>query len=197
MPKYFYMLLVTVAGKTDAKIQRGSNSLGPVTWPVQSLVKCQLTYKLQKIVFGIIYIYSFSFPLRASSRSWNKITEFQRTFSPFVSRVSNNNSVRFHPYVHKDTITMQLYQPCNNVVSTGRGVRIDELEYSIGLHEGAGASLHTRRTEKRIKIISAVGPHEVSHYCKKRQEPLSVVMSQQEAASRLNQTMRESLSSLY
>lgn len=64
---------------------------------------------------------------------------------------------------------MQLYQPCNNVVSTGRGVRIDEPEYSIGLHEGAGASLH--RTEQRINIISAVGPHEVSHYCEKDTSP--------------------------
>lgn len=83
MPKYFYMLLVTVAGKTDAKIQRGSNSLGPVTWPVQSLVKCQLTYKLQKIVFGKIYIYRVFFPtLSAPSRLPDKITELQCTFSP-------------------------------------------------------------------------------------------------------------------
>lgn len=42
MPKYFfYMLLVTVAGKTDAKFQRGSNSLGPVTWPELGFMKCQ------------------------------------------------------------------------------------------------------------------------------------------------------------
>lgn len=59
MPKYFfYMLLVTVAGKTDAKFQRGSNSLGPVTWPELGFVKYQQTYGLGKIVFEIIYIYS-------------------------------------------------------------------------------------------------------------------------------------------
>jgi hypothetical protein len=123
------MLLVTVAGKTDAKIQHGSNSLGPVTWPVLSLVKCQPTYELQKIVFGVSYIYSPLPPLSASSRSPNKILNFNAHFPPFVSRVNDATINGFHPYIYNDTITMQLYQPdgtCNNDVSTGRGVRINE-----------------------------------------------------------------------
>lgn len=65
MPKYFYMLLVTVAGKADAKIRYGSNSLGPVTWPVRPKLG-EMSTDLQtaeNCLWSNLYLQVFFFPL--------------------------------------------------------------------------------------------------------------------------------------
>lgn len=90
------------------------------------------------------------------------------------------------------------HDTCNSVVSTGRGVRIDEGNtpsvYMRGLvHPSTPPGQHPSTPPGQN---SARG-HTKSATIAKRSKLLSVVTSQQEAASRLNQAMPESSSSLY
>lgn len=75
------MLLGTVSGKPDARIQRGSNSLGPVTRPVLGLVRCQLTYEQgEKIVFEKNHLFTFCFFGHTSAASFWKMLNFNAYF---------------------------------------------------------------------------------------------------------------------
>lgn len=137
-------------------------------------------------------LYLECFSLNASDTSLCKILNFNDKMHFFffiVSRASDAATNGFHPSTGQ---CFALYQPdgaCNNDASTGRGVRIAELDYFVGIY-------FPPRMEQRVNIFSGMG-HTMSTIITQETQGLKCGHVPTWSCSRLDQTISERLSSLY